>query len=323
LCQSDSIDQIVLVDDASTDNSVSEMREQIRNLPQAKIVINERCLGTMGALNVGLEHANCDYVMFLASNDYAMNGVFSHAKACIARAGCPGVWSAMVWTVDESGNPLSLYPSAVVSTVERYLSPEQCLNLAWTIGNWFTGTTLLYHRQTLQQIGGFDGFYQGWADYIAALTLASLKGAFFCPRPLGVMRRHGGGYLWRTITDPQRVEAILARIESVGPGTSSALFTRRFCERLRHRFRHSCFNAIGVAACPAAIRPDYGMRYAVLRGLLPVVGWSRALMFFTSFLIVKPFDLVSIFRYKVLGLLWARTRDWYRPVDAASGRVAT
>lgn len=308
--QADWIDQIIVVDDNSTDNSVQIIRDRLSTIPQAQIIENPACLGTMGALNVGLSKTNCDYAMFLASNDYAISGVFERAKRCITRTGSPGVWSAMVWTVDEQGKPLHLYPSAVVALKDKYFSPTDCVRLALSIGNWFTGTTLIYHRQTLLQIGGFDTNYQGWADYLAALTIASLKGACFTPEPLGVMRRHAGGYLWRTITDPQRVAAILARIKSTGPTLSPALFSSFFCERLTHRFWHSCFNALDNDTWIGAIAPENGLRYRVLRVLAPFAGQSRLMRYLMTFVLLKPFDLPSIIRYKVLGLMWARMQGW-------------
>ena len=180
-------DQIIFVDDQSTDDSLEVVRAALIDVHCATIVSNPICLGTMGALNEGLKYVVSDYVLFLSSNDYVGNGIFERAKTCIATAGSPGVWSAMVQTVDELGQNLHLYPSPVVALSDVFLTPDQCIRLAMTTGHWFTGTTLIYHRETLQKISGFNIAYQGLADLLAAPTVASIKGPSFSPEPFGDM----------------------------------------------------------------------------------------------------------------------------------------
>jgi glycosyltransferase involved in cell wall biosynthesis len=296
-------DQIVVVDDQSTDNSLGVMREKLSGVSGAEIVVNPTCLGTMGALNEGLQRVTCEYVMFLSSNDYLTEGIFERAKSGIEKAGSPGVWSAMVWASDENGNFLRLSPSPVVSLTDSFLPPDKCVRLALTLGNWFTGTTLIYHRETLREIGGFDTAYQGLADLLAALTLSSLKGASYSPEPFGVMRMHSGGTLWKTLTNPEGLEAILGRIEKTGPELSPALFTRKFCERTKHRFR---FAAIRASEDGGRVRFPHaqGIRYAIFDTVSPILGGIKKLRIALAYLLLRPFDVIPVVWYRWLGCVW-------------------
>src|SRR4030067_732667 len=152
-------DQIITVDDQSTDDSLDVVQKKLSNIAGARIVVNTTCFGTMGALNEGLKYVTSEYVLFLSSNDYVEGGIFERAKSCIAAAGSPGVWSAMVWVVDESGRHLHLYPSPVVALTDTFFPPDECIRLAKTVGHWVTGQTLIYHRETLRKIGGFGITY--------------------------------------------------------------------------------------------------------------------------------------------------------------------
>jgi glycosyltransferase involved in cell wall biosynthesis len=301
-------EQIVLVDDCSTDASVELATRYLNGFPGAQILVNAQRLGTMGALHVGLRHVTCDYVLFLASNDHLAGEILAHAKASIARLGPTGLWSAMVWSADAEGNYEQVFPSAVVVTRETALTPEECVRLANRLGNWFTGTTMLFHRETLQSIGGFDLEYRGLADLFAALTVSSLKGAIFCPAPFGVMRRHDGGYLWRTLTDHVHLESLLQSVIDKGPTLSPTLFTPCFLERTCRRIRFSALRALEGGVWPniggAWKQGVYGW-LGVLWGVLRIFRLRTALLF----LLLRPFDVLPMLWYRVIKFRWIVIRD--------------
>lgn len=297
-------DQIIVVDDQSTDDSLDVIREKLLNVAGTTIVVNHTCLGTMGALNEGLKRATSDYVLFLSSNDYVEKNIFERAKSCIATSDHPGVWSATVREVDESGRNLHLYPSPVVAPTDTFLPPDKCIRLAKTVGHWFTGTTLIYHRETLQQIGGFDIAYQGLADMLAALTVASIKGASFSPEPLGVMRKHEGGLYWRTITNLPELDIILKKMENSGRQLSPALFTPGFCDVMARRIRFSAIRAFDDNSWLPYSNLWRGYRYSMLRVACRLLGNNRKLQLALAFVLLRPpFDLIAIIWYRLFGRL--------------------
>lgn len=302
-------DEVIVVDDQSTDDSVAVIRALIADRPEARLVEHPVNLGTMAALNEGLQGARTDYVVFLASNDYLVPGVFARAKACLAGPNPPGLWSAMVRTVDEHDRPLRLHPSAVVSLGDARLGPERCVRLAYRLGNWFTGTTVVYRRDALRAIGGFDVTYKGLADLIAALTIAGAHGAAFSPEPLGVMREHAGGYLAGTLADLPALEAMFERLRARGPGLNALLFTPPFLARLEHRFRFAALRASGGARIDQIAARCPGWRGAALRLIGRSVPESRprtriALAYAT----LRPYDVLPALWYRFAKVLLVRLR---------------
>lgn len=309
LAQEVAPDEIIVVDDQSTDDSLEVMQEKLLNTAGAKIVVNPVRLGTMGALNAGLEHVASEYVLFLSSNDYVEKGIFERAKSGIAAAGSPGVWSAMVWVVDEEGRHLHLYPTPVVALSDMFLSPDKCISLAKTLGHWFTGTTLIYHRDTLRAIGGFDVFYRGMGDMLAALTVASLRGAAFSPEPLGVMRQHPGGLYWQTITDLPGLDAILAKMESAGAQLSPPLFTAEFCDVMRRRIRFTAIRTLHQDIWLPHASLWQGYRYRILCAVGPLLDNFRKLQLAVAFVLLRPiFDSIAIIWYRFAGRLFVLSR---------------
>ncbi len=302
-------DQIIFVDDQSTDDSLDKARAILAGIPESIVLANPICLGTMGALNEGLKLATCDYVLFLASNDHLVDGIIERAKSSIVELGRPGVWSAMVWAADEEGHCKYVYPSPVIALKDTYFGPDECIRMAMKLGNWFTGTTLFFHRESLQSIGGFDAEYRGLADLFAALTVASHKGAVFCPHPFGVMRMHSGGYLWRTLTDLNDLESILTKIEVRGKKLSPGLFNKRFVSRTKHRIRFAAMRAAGFSASALGYVGWSGIRYNILRAARSMLGAHRRLMTIVSFIIIRPFDVFPMTWYRLIMILWINTRE--------------
>jgi glycosyltransferase involved in cell wall biosynthesis len=307
--QDDIPDQVLVVDDQSTDNSLDVIKEYLRDIPSAELVINANRLGTMGALNEGLKRVTADYALFLSSNDYLKPGIFAHARSCISVDGYPGVWSAMVSTIDEQGRQSYIYPSPVISLKDTYLMPDECIRLALLIGHWFTGTTLIYHCETLKKIGGFDLTYKGLADMLAALTVASIKGASFSPEPFGVMRLHAGGLMSRTSNDLAGLDVILDRMVDEGPKLSPQLFTQKFCDVMQRRIRFTAIRSINDNSWWVHARSWQGYRYKLLNVFILLLGKSRKCQLIMAFILLRPpQDIFTIIWYRMFGALFVNVR---------------
>lgn len=296
-------DQIVLVDDHSTDQSVTVAREQLNSVENAKIILNAKNLGTMGALNEGLKNAKTDYVLFLASNDYIAAELIQHAKRSLQEFINPGLWSALVWEADENGRRKYIYPTPIVSLTEKFFDPKQCNRLAIQHGNWFTGSTLTYHRETLHSIGGFDTESRGLADLFAALTISSMRGAVFCPKPLGIMRKHSNGYLHNTLINRDIIEKILFDNEVIGKRIVPFLYSKEFIVRTQKRIRFSTLRASSFSK-DIGYHPNWvGVEYKALYFLNRLFFRCNKLMMVIAYIVLRPFDILPMLRFRIIGVL--------------------
>ncbi len=302
-------EELIVVDDQSTDDSVAVIRSLIADDPRAQLMVNPVNLGTNGALNEGLRRARSEYVLFLASNDFVLHGIFSRAKACLVRSPGVGLWSAMVWLVDEENRPIRLHPSPVVALNDALFPPEHCVKLAYRFGNWFNGTTLIYHREALQAVGGFDPAYGGLSDLVTALVVASRQGAAYSPEPFGASRIHSGSHLSVTLKDVARLDMILERLSECGPQLSPQLFDTAFLERTALRLRFAAIRASGGASLSEiAARVSGWKRAALLIANRIAPARLRRLRTGLAFLILRPFDIVPTLVNRLLGWIIVRLR---------------
>lgn len=68
--------EIIVIDDASTDNSPEIEAEYQKKYPNVKVYRNERNLGQSETRNRGIELAEGDYIAFLDSDDYVNSGMY-------------------------------------------------------------------------------------------------------------------------------------------------------------------------------------------------------------------------------------------------------
>jgi len=174
--------------------------------------------------------------------------------------------------------------------------------MAWRLGSWFTGTTAIYHRATLEAVGRFDPAYGGLSDLITALIVSGKGGAVFSPEPFAVIRQHAGSYLSKTLGDPQRLGDLLDRLRERGAAISPELFTPRFFNRTRKRFvfaaiRASCGARMGEYAplCAGLAGPLIALAGAVLPARMARVRTAFA------FLALRPYDILPSIWNRFLG----------------------
>ena len=302
-------DELLIVDDASTDGSVAVIQSLIRGHPRARFRANPANLGTNRTVNESLALVESEYVLLLSANDFVLPGIFARARKCLARQPRPGLWSAMAWLVDEEGRTLRLHFSPVVALKDAFVSPKRCRHLAFHVGNWFTGSTLIYHRDTLRRVGGFDPSYGAPADFLTAVTVASLCGAAYSPEPFAGFRIHAGSYSSRTLNDPAEIDAMLAHLRRRGPVLSPELFSKPFCERVARRYRFATVRASRGALVAEVAGRETGWTGASLRGVEMLV--PRGLSAFRvalAFVILRPFDILPTLINRFLGWLLVRAR---------------
>ena len=303
-------DEFILIDDESTDDSVAVIRREISGHPFARLEINPKNLGGVQTANLGLRLARGKFVLFMGANDFILPGHFSRMKACLERFPHAGLWSAMVWLVDEEDRYIRMHPSPVVALGDAYFSGARCREMVRSFGGWLTGQTTVYRREALLESGALDPSLKGLNDLLAALVVASRYGAAFSPAPVGVMRIHRGAFLPETLKDSGELERILGEVRARGPKVEPALFTAEVLGRTELRFYFASLRLSDGATLRHVMGRSGAIRRFALAAVAlvpPALAKLRVGLFFA---VMRPFDLLPTLWYRLLGgaLILARER---------------
>jgi len=69
LNQSHPFDEIIVIDDCSTDNSVKIIQDAIQNIATAQLITFEKNLGQLAAFQIGFNKSRCELIFFLDADD--------------------------------------------------------------------------------------------------------------------------------------------------------------------------------------------------------------------------------------------------------------
>lgn len=304
LNQSVQPDEVIFIDDGSSDNSVQIAKKNLKNFINVTIIKNKKSVGTMSALNQGMMASKTDYLLFLASNDYLANGIIAEVKDNLTKLEVrPGVWSALVSLIDESGHVSRIHYSPLISFKPRYFDKVSCIKLANKLGHWFTGTTTFFYRETLRDIGGFDSRLGGLGDNIAALQLSAIKGAFFSPKPLGYMRSHGEGLLIKTLKNSTAIDAMLDLIIERGKSNTPLLFNNYFIKKTIARIRFASMREMlksGNLMLPVSWNSKRIHLLRLINGKI-----SKSLVIYLAYVLIRPFDIFYVIYYRTKAFIRA------------------
>ena len=293
-------DEIVIVDDGSTDQSRAILERLASAEPRIRLIFNSENRGAIHSINRGLQASRGKYVCLMAADDLAYSDFFLLAMDGFKRFPDVALFCAEadVQLMDEAQRPNQVRPVIRPSNKLRAFDPAETRHLLGYNDNFILPIASVFRKDLLLSEGSFDLELGSMADEFLSRRLALKYG--FCFAPVTVVRwqvrTHG---LSRTSsTNSEAVLSLLAKAESrisadpVFPQGYSAIFNRRL------RF----------AACRVALtsgEPDWeflqevGPQRSIDHGVLSVVRkfprrWNVHLALFWLTLRCRPYSLFAM-----------------------------
>jgi Glycosyl transferase family 2 len=189
LNQTPPAEEIIVIDDGSTDDSVKVIEEFARRHRSIRLIRHPANRGIVAAVKSGLEFATGEYILFGSSDDFVLPGLYGRAHAALTANPDAALFCAGVALVDNDNRVIGLRPVTAPCRRPRYLSPAEVRRAIRTSDFWYLGTTAVYRRRLLAEIGYFDPRLGSIGDTLANRLLAFRHGFCFDPEVLGVYNK--------------------------------------------------------------------------------------------------------------------------------------
>jgi glycosyltransferase involved in cell wall biosynthesis len=185
-------DEILIIDDASTDNSVEIIERFQREHSNIRLLRNDRNMGVLHNANVLFKQAAGRYVYGAASDDRILPGLIEksidilerHPKASMCFSD-PATFVDGQGTIFENHLHLASEPS--------YFGPEDLVELSRRRKLQIASHTALYRLKNLQKIGLIPEL-RWHSDWFANWVLAFRDGVCYIPEALATIRVHPHSY---------------------------------------------------------------------------------------------------------------------------------
>tara|TARA_B110000438_G_scaffold303469_1_gene365088 strand:- start:1343 stop:2431 length:1089 start_codon:yes stop_codon:yes gene_type:complete len=193
LSQSRPPDEIIIIDDASTDNSVDVIRAYMEKDARIKLICNKKNMGVEHNINRLIEMATGEYIFLSAADDQVLPGFFEKSLEMLARYPEAGLCSGIVRLIGENSEDRGIRDLPVVSREARYFTPEEVKEILCKYGRWIQISALIMKRECLLKEGAQREEMGSFADQFLTLVIALKYGACFIPEPLGCWRQLPSG----------------------------------------------------------------------------------------------------------------------------------
>ncbi|MEQ9144263.1 MAG: glycosyltransferase [Parvibaculaceae bacterium] len=237
LGQSRPADEIIVIDDDSTDNSRDIIKEKLDPAPNARWMKNDRNMGVIHSMNRLLREAQSDWICFPAADDFLFPDFVRMLEPVAWQNPNVAFVSAAVEIWDGNDNRTGVRPIFFPSLKPKVFSPAEVRTLLSQSDNHFLGQVTLYRRELLLAAGGFDDSLGSGTDGMVLRDLALEHGFGFVPRRLGVWRLHGENYSHASAFNVPKfrelIGAMTAHIRRKPEGFYPAGYAELFARRVR------------------------------------------------------------------------------------------
>ena len=155
-------DQIILIDNFSTDNTSEIMKNWGRNRNNVIIFQNSQPLSFADNWNYGLRLAKSEYVHFLAHDDFIDRNFVQTFKKISNKRKDPDAFIFRVYTADEHGN---IHRKKLSIPIEYTLDSKLYLKRSIT-QNPFNLAGAVFKRKKMLEIDFMDSKYSIWSDWV-------------------------------------------------------------------------------------------------------------------------------------------------------------
>lgn len=253
-------DEVIVIDDASTDDSVDRIAGRLAGRPGCRLVRRAERGGAVASLNQGLSEATGDLLCFPAADDRLRPEFLERAEAALLRHPAAAFASAAVELWDAGGRTIGLRPAFPPAGRERAFTPEGFRRLLERTDNFLMTQVALFRRPAVVALGGFDPTLGPASDGLLARRLAARHGFTYMPEVLGAWRITGHNYSREVAMRPAEFEAMLSAVHATLTGEPGGLMPADYPETLVRRLRFG-YARLAPSTAPGPVK---ALRLALL-----------------------------------------------------------
>jgi glycosyltransferase involved in cell wall biosynthesis len=192
--------EVIVVDDASTDDSRAVVEDFIATYSYVRLVQQEKNLGVNATFNRGLEEAAGDYVYFFSADDHVTPDFAKTYLSLLARHPRAAFCFSNPAEIPGEGGKRRDF-SLFISDTPRALSGPEMIQLLSRSFFTFTSNSVVYRRDALMETGGHPEALDWQADWFVNHVLAFRHGACYLPGVYCPTRVLGGSFSSQGLAD--------------------------------------------------------------------------------------------------------------------------
>lgn len=188
-------DEFVIVDDGSTDESVSIIRSFVELDSRILFYQNEKNIGVVASVNKALDCARGEYVASLAADDHLLPGFVEKMMKVLTNYPSVGLCTSDCGLYYEDREK-KIETTKLLQTEQsvHVFSGEHVVKTLRSTNFWIPGHASIIKRELMIRYGRFDPNLQFLCDWFLIHSIALNHGAAYIPETLALWTQHPSTY---------------------------------------------------------------------------------------------------------------------------------
>lgn len=218
--------EIIVVDDASTDDSWPTLLRLSDEIPKLTIIRRTTNGGVNTALADGIEIARSPLLVPASVDDVRLPNFLLESARMLARHPTAAFVFSDPAELDGVNGKITAFPK-FISGQSSFFSPDVFARMQRRRSFRISANTTMFRRQLLVDIGGFQPRHHWHADWLAIMRLGMTHGVCYVPEVLCYFRLVAESYSSLSLkNEDSRAEVIVACLDSIYKSGNPALIGR-------------------------------------------------------------------------------------------------
>lgn len=181
--------ELIIIDDASTDDSIKIIHHYALTHPQIRVVQNSKNQGLFNSLRSGIKLAKGSYIYLCAADDLIFQKFFDETMGLFNRQPHLKMICTDFCYLKDNGEIKEEKKLLKMNSFSCF-SAQDILKVYKNSPFWVPGPSVIFAKEIWEKYGGFDAKLVTLSDWFLFQNIALHEGVGYIPKTLTAMRLH-------------------------------------------------------------------------------------------------------------------------------------